>query len=135
MEYKDIEIGDIATVERDFDMEDLLEFSRLSLDENPIHLDVDYGKNSMFKDNIVQGMLVASLISGVLSERIPGHGTIYMGQDLRFVRPVFPGDRCIATVEVLEKRDEKNIIILGTRVCVEDEDNVVIEGKAIVKKP
>lgn len=134
MDYCDIKIGDSASMERAYTMEDLLMFSDLSLDKNPIHLDPEYGRQSMYKDNIVHGLLVASLISGVLSEKLPGHGTIYMSQDLQFLQPVYLGKKCIARVEVMEKQDEHHILILKTTISVEEESNVVAEGEAVVKK-
>ncbi|WP_276317190.1 MaoC family dehydratase [Anaerosphaera multitolerans] len=122
-------------MEKTFTREDVVEFSKLSLDVNPIHLDEEYAKNSIFKQNIVHGLLVSSLISAVLANKLPGNGTIYMSQELKFVKPVFFGDKCIATVEVVEKKDNKNIIILDTKVYTNDTDNVVITGQAVVKKP
>ncbi len=134
MNYLDIKIGDVATVERIFMREDLEKFAELSLDYNPVHLDEEYGKNSIFKGNIVHGILVASLISGTLSEKLPGNGTIYVEQDLSFVKPVYVGERCTASVRVLDKKDSKNIITLETKVYIGSEENLVIEGKAVVKK-
>lgn len=134
MKYEDIRVGDKASIEKVITKEDVFKFAELSLDTNPVHLDPDYGKNSIFKDNIVHGMLVSSLISAVIANKLPGNGTIYMGQDLKFMKPVYFGDRCVAVVEVAEKRDDKNMIFLNTTVYVENEDNVVITGKAVVKK-
>ncbi|WP_073184340.1 MaoC family dehydratase [Anaerosphaera aminiphila] len=135
MNYSDIKIGDKATIEKTFTKEDVIEFSKLSLDTNPIHLDSEYAKNSIFKENIVHGLLVSSLISAVLANKLPGTGTIYMSQELKFLKPVYFNDNCIASVEVVEKKDAKNIIILNTTVCTNSTDNVVITGQAVVKKP
>ncbi len=137
MDYADIRVGDTASEEKVFSMDDLIEFSKLSLDKNPIHLDPEYGKKSIFKDNIVYGLLVSSLISGVLSEKLPGYGTIYISQKVRFIKPVFLGDRCIARVEVLEKHDHSHNIKFDTKVYTgeETEENLVVDGEAVVKKP
>ena len=135
MKYEDIKIGDKASVEKTITKEDVVDFARLSLDTNPVHLDEEYGKNSMFKDNIVHGMLVASLISAVLGNELPGNGSIYMKQDLKFMKPVYFGDTCKAVVEVIEKNDEKHIVTLKTTVSVGSDDNIVIKGQASLKKP
>lgn len=135
MNYADIKVGDRATIQKTIRREDVVQFAELSLDTNPVHLDPEYGKNSMFKDNIVHGMLVASLISATLANQLPGNGTIYMSQELKFMKPVYFGDTCTATVEVIEKKDEKHIIILETTVSANEPDNIVIKGQAVVKKP
>lgn len=134
MNYEDIKIGDTATIEKIITKEDVEKFAELSLDTNPVHLDPDYGKNSIFKDNIAHGMLVSSLISAVIANKLPGEGTIYMGQDLKFLKPVYFNDRCVAKVQVVEKRDDKNMIFLDTTVYVNEPENVVISGRAVVKK-
>lgn len=134
MNYQDIKIGDHATIEKTITKEDVEKFAELSLDTNPVHLDPEYGKNSIFKDNIVHGMLVSSLISAVIANKLPGEGTIYMGQDLKFLKPVYFNDHCVARVEVVEKRDDKNMIFLDTTVYVNEPENVVISGRAVVKK-
>lgn len=133
MEYNNIKVGDFASVEKVITKEDVFDFARISLDTNPVHLDPEYGKNSLFKDNIVHGMLVASLISAAIGNELPGNGTIYMSQELKFVKPVYFGDNCKAVVKVIEKKDEKNIIILETIVYANDD--IVIKGQAVVKKP
>ena len=135
MTYEEIKLGDSAFITKTITKEDVEEFAKLSLDINPIHLDQEYGKSSIFKDNIVHGMLVASLISAVIGNDLPGHGTIYLGQDLKFMKPVYIGDTCTATVTVIEKKDEKDIIILDTVVSAGNDENVVIKGQAVVKKP
>lgn len=135
MTYEEIKLGDSAFITKTITKEDVEEFAKLSLDINPIHLDQEYGKSSIFKDNIVHGMLVASLISAVIGNDLPGHGTIYLGQDLKFMKPVYIGDTCTATVTVIEKKDEKHIIVLDTVVSAGNDENVVIKGQAVVKKP
>lgn len=135
MKYEDIKLGDKASLEKVIIKEDVETFAKLSLDTNPIHLDPEYGKSSMFKNNIVHGMLVSSLISAVIGNQLPGNGTIYMGQDLKFLKPVYFADKCIAEVEVVKKRDDKRLIILDTIVYVDSKENIVIKGQAIVKKP
>lgn len=132
MEYKDIKIGDKATVKKAFTREDVVNFAELSTDNNPIHLDKDYAEASIFKKNIVHGMLVSSLISSVLGTKLPGEGTIYMGQELKFLKPVYYGDECTAEVEVLSKRDDKQIVVLKTTVYTSNGE--VVSGQAVMKK-
>lgn len=109
MTYEEIKLGDSAFITKTITKEDVEEFAKLSLDINPIHLDQEYGKSSIFKDNIVHGMLVASLISAVIGNDLPGHGTIYLGQDLKFMKPVYIGDPCTATVTVIEKKTKNTL--------------------------
>jgi len=135
MEYNEINIGDKAAIEKTITKYDVELFAKLSLDNNPLHLDPEYGSTSIFKDNIVHGILVSSLISAVIGNLLPGHGTVYMSQSLHFKKPVYFGDKCIAEVEVTAKKDEKKIIFLNTIVYVESKENVVITGEAVVKKP
>ena len=128
----DLKVGDKASVSRVFTDQDVLEFSKLSLDTNPIHLDEEYASKSLFGRKIVHGMLAASLFSGLLGTKVPGEGSIYLGQALSFMAPVFIGDELTATVEVVKIREDKPIVTLKT-VCVNSEGKVVIEGEAVVK--
>ena len=73
-------------------------FAELSTDHNPVHLDDAYARDTIFEGRIAHGMLTASLISAVIGEQLPGHGTVYLGQTLKFRAPVRPGDRVEATV-------------------------------------
>lgn len=88
----------------------------------------------MFKTRVAHGMLSASLISAVLGTQLPGAGTIYLGQDIKFVAPVYLGDTVCANVEVVELNIEKNIYKLTT-VCTNQEGKVVIQGSAITMPP
>lgn len=126
-----IKVGQKAQVTRKFTEHDVGLFSELSLDFNPVHLDPDFAEKSMFGQRIVHGMLVSSLFSGLLGKHLPGEGTIYLGQDLKFKKPVYLDQEVTATVEVTEVRDDKPIITLST-TCVNDEGEVVISGEAVV---
>lgn len=128
----DLKVGDKASVSRVFTDQDVLEFSKLSLDTNPIHLDEEYASKSLFGQKIVHGMLAASLFSGLLGTKVPGEGSIYLGQALSFMAPVFIGDELTATVEIIKIREDKPIVTLKT-VCVNSKGKVVIEGEAVVK--
>jgi acyl dehydratase len=101
------------------------------MDFNPVHLDPDFAAQSMFGQRIVHGMLVSSLFSGLLGKHLPGEGTIYLGQDIKFKKPVYLDQNITATVEVIEVRDDKPIITLAT-TCVNDEGETVVTGQAVV---
>lgn len=129
---RDLKVGDKASVSKIFTDENVLEFSNLSLDKNPIHLDQSFAEKSIFGKKVVHGMLVASLFSGLLGMKLPGEGCIYLGQSLSFTAPIYIGDKVTATVEVIKIRPDKPIITLRT-FCVNSEGLVVVEGEAVVK--
>lgn len=108
------------------------DFAKLSGDLNPIHIDEEYAKQTIFGKRISHGMLVASLISNVIANKLPGPGTIYMSQDLSFRKPVFIDDEVTAVVTVLEKKKEKPIYKLKT-VCVNQNNEIVIDGESYVR--
>ena len=128
----DFKVGDKVSVTKIFSAEDVRDFSNLSLDKNPLHLDSAYAKETIFGQRIVHGMLVASLFSGLLGVELPGEGSIYLGQSLSFMAPVYIGDEITATVEVIKIREDKPIITLRT-FCVNSQGVVVIDGEAVVK--
>jgi acyl dehydratase len=129
---RDLKVGDKASVSKIFTDEDVLNFSNLSLDKNPIHLDQSFAEKSIFGKKIAHGMLVASLFSGLLGMKLPGEGSIYLGQSLSFLIPIYIGDKVTATVEVIKIRPDKPIVTLRT-FCVNSEGLVVVEGEAVVK--
>ena len=97
---EDIEIGMARSVSKTIGDRDIELFAELSTDHNPVHLDDAYARDTIFEGRIAHGMLTASLISAVIGEQLPGHGTVYLGQTLKFRAPVRPGDRVEATVAV-----------------------------------
>lgn len=123
-------VGDHASIEHVFTQEDLETFARISGDDNPIHLDAEAGRRMGFAGTIAHGMLGASLISRLLGTQLPGPGTIYLAQELRFRRPIAPGETVMATVEVTSRRDDKPIFELATTVISGGE--IAIEGRATV---
>lgn len=129
---RDLKVGDNVSISKIFTDEDVLDFSNLSLDKNPIHLDQSFAEKSVFGRKIVHGMLVASLFSGLLGMKLPGKGSIYLGQSLSFTAPIYIGDEVTATVEVIKIRPDKPIVTLRT-FCVNSEGLVVVEGEAVVK--
>jgi len=131
--YADIKVGDQASLSKTITEHDILTFAGVSMDFNPVHVDAEYAKNSLFKERIAHGMLSASFISAVLGTTLPGPNTIYLSQELKFTAPVKIGDTVTATVTVTEKRDDKRIIKLKT-VVTNQRGEVVVDGNAVVKK-
>ncbi|NLD52398.1 MAG: MaoC family dehydratase, partial [Clostridiales bacterium] len=103
-------------------------------DNNPAHLDEAYAQTTMFKTRIVHGMLVASLFSALLGTKLPGLGTIYTGQTLKFTKPVHFGEQLTASITVKEVLVEKNRVILDCLIVNPDGDPVVV-GEATVMPP
>jgi 3-hydroxybutyryl-CoA dehydratase len=133
MEFKAIKTGDNFEMEFNVTDEKVMGFADVSGDNNPVHVDDEFAKNTRFGKRIAHGMLITSFISKVLGRDFPGDGTIYISQEVRFKRPVFIGDIVTVKVEVLEKKEEKNRLILATDVF-NKEGKKVIEGKAEVLK-
>ena len=126
-----IRIGDKAFIEKKFETEDVVLFSKLSGDNNPIHLNESIAADSIFKGRIVHGFLYSSLISAVIAEKLPGPGSIYLSQDLIFKAPVYHGDLIRAEVEVVDIKPEKKLIFLSTK-CYKNDCTIVIDGKAVI---
>ena len=131
--YADIKIGDSASFAKTITEGDVVTYAGLTGDFNPVHIDAEYARKSLFKERVAHGMLVSGLISAVLGTQLPGANAIYLGQDLKFKAPVKIGDTATATVTVTEKRDDKRIITLKTTVTNQNGE-VVIDGTAVIKK-
>lgn len=112
---------------------DIVQFAAVSGDRNPVHLDETYAQQSIFAGRIAHGMLTASLISAVIGGQLPGHGSVYLGQTLRFRAPVRPGDRVEAEVSVREIDQERRRVTLDCTCRVGD--RVVLDGEALVLAP
>ena len=130
---EDLEIGMSRMLKREITQNDILLFSKVSGDENPVHLDEEYAQQTIFGRRIAHGMLTASLISAVIAEQLPGHGTVYLSQTLKFIRPVYPSQLVKTTVLV------KNIDYTNRRVTLACECKVdgkeVLTGEALVLAP
>jgi len=124
-------IGDSASISKTITDRDIQAFAEVTGDHNPIHLDDEYAAKTRFGGRIAHGMLSASLISSVLANKLPGPGSVYLSQTLKFVKPVFPGDSVTARVTVTGIRDDKPIITLET-VCVNQHNEPVLKGVATV---
>lgn len=131
--FEDLKVGQKATVSRTITETDLRNFSGVSGDTNPMHLNEEFAKTTPFGGCIVHGMLSASLLSAVIGTKLPGPGCIYMSQTLKFLAPVRVGETVYATVVVKELVAGKNRCILDTKCYVKD--TVVIDGEAIIKVP
>lgn len=133
MKFSELSIGMSAEISKTITIEDIQKFADVSLDYNPIHLDEEAGKNSIFGQRIAHGIISAGLISAVVGTKLPGEGAIYVGQDLRFLAPVFIGDTLTAICEIEELITEKNRVILKT-VVVNQDRREVVSGKATLLK-
>jgi 3-hydroxybutyryl-CoA dehydratase len=122
-------IGEEATLTKLVSDDDIKAFARISGDHNPIHINEEYAKGTMFGGRIAHGMLVASLISAVLGTRLPGPGAIYLSQKLRFLAPVRPGDEVTARVRITGWDPEKGRVTLLTEVA-NKKGIAVITGEA-----
>ena len=129
-----LEVGQKASFTKTVTEADVYNFAGVTGDFNPAHMNEEYAKKTAFKTRIAHGMLSAGFISAVLGTKLPGPGTIYLNQDLRFTKPVQFGDTITATITVDELIKEKNRAILKT-VCINQDGDVVVEGTAKVMPP
>jgi 3-hydroxybutyryl-CoA dehydratase len=130
---EDIEIGMIRSLQKQITDRDIALFAEVTTDHNPVHLDESYAQDTIFGGRIAHGMLTAGLISAVIGEQLPGHGAVYLGQSLRFLAPVRPGDMVLAEVEVTAIDHAKRRVTLDTRCLVAGKR--VLTGEALVMAP
>ncbi len=126
--FEDLELGMSASVSRTVSEADILMFAGVSGDTNPVHLDQEFAASTMFGGRIAHGMLSAGLISAVFGTRLPGPGSIYLSQTLKFKAPVKIGDTVVARVTVKELKTEKRRAVFSTVCSVGS--TVVLEGEA-----
>ena len=129
-DIEDLRVGQSATFSRTITEADIVLFAGVSGDNNAIHLNEEFARSTPFGGRIAHGFLSASVISAAVANRLPGPGTVYLGQQLRFRAPVRPGDTVHATVEVVSVDPQKARAVLATTCRVRDQ--VVIEGEATV---
>ena len=132
-EFEELEIGMSAVHSRTITDTDLRNFSGVSGDTNPMHLNEEYAKNTAFGGCIVHGFLTASLLSTVIGTKLPGPGCLYVGQTLRFKAPVYVGETVYARAVVIALIAEKRRAKLQTQCLVRDK--VVLDGEAVVQLP
>lgn len=127
-------VGDTASFTKTITETDVVLFAGLTGDFNPAHIDSEAAARGFFRARVAHGMLTASLISTVLGTRLPGPGTIYLSQGLRFTAPVYLGDTVTARAEVTEVDEAKRRVRLRTW-CTNQHEKVVIEGEALTMVP
>jgi len=130
---EDLEIGTHRHLTKQVTDEDIQMFAEVTTDRNPVHLDDEYAAGTMFKGRIAHGMLTAGLISAVIGEQLPGHGTIYLSQSLKFKGPVRPGDVVRTDLTVTDINREKRKVTMECK-CTVDGKPVLI-GEAVVLAP
>ena len=130
---EDIEMGMTRYIRKVITDRDIEQFAEISTDHNPVHLDEEYARDTIFEGRIAHGILTAGLVSAVIGEQLPGHGTIYMSQNLEFLAPVRPGDLVHAEVKVVDMVIDKRRVKLDCR-CEVNGKNVLV-GEAIVLAP
>lgn len=132
MRINELYIGQSCTLSKKFTSDDVSLFANLSMDKNPIHLDEDYAAQSPFGSRLVHGFLTGSLFSAIIGTLLPGNGSIYLSQTMNFRKPIFHNQEVTAKVTVAEIRKDKPIVRLET-ICVNDKNEVIIDGTALVK--
>ncbi len=132
--FDQLQIGDSEKFSKTVTEADIYMFAGITGDLNPAHIDEAYAQGTFFKTRIAHGMLSAGFVSAVIGTRLPGPGTVYMRQTLEFLAPVRIGDTVTATVEVLEKMEEKKRVRLKTS-CFNQEGTKVLDGEALVSPP
>ena len=128
MKYK---VGDSDSYSQTITEANIAHFIGAVGDTNPLHVDEEFAKQTRFGARIAQGILVAGLISTAIGTRLPGVGSVYLGQSLKFLKPTYIGDTITATVRVKAIREDKPILTLET-VCTNQKGERVIEGEATV---
>ena len=125
---EELSIGMVETYEKIITESDVEAFANLSGDHNPVHLDENFAKKTIFKKRIAHGLMSASFFSGIFGMKLPGYGSIYVSQSLRFSKPVYIGDKVIAKVEITKIDILKSRVFFKTSCSVEGKK--VIDGEA-----
>ncbi|MFL0166089.1 MULTISPECIES: MaoC family dehydratase [Clostridium] len=131
---KEIKIGDKAYFQKTITETDVYLYAGITGDLNPAHINQVESEKTMFQGRIAHGMLTAGLVSAVLGMQLPGPGSIYLGQELKFTAPVKIGDTIKAEVEVIERIEDKNRIKLST-TCTNQDGVEVLKGIATIMPP
>ncbi|MDJ0878451.1 MAG: MaoC/PaaZ C-terminal domain-containing protein [Halieaceae bacterium] len=132
--FDEITVGQTAEYRKQITERDIVLFADVSGDVNPLHLDAEFAAGTDFGERIAHGMLTGALISAALALELPGPGTVYLGQSLRFRRPVKIGDEISVQLEVVEKREDKGFITLDCKAINQD-GKAVVTGTAEVMAP
>ena len=132
VKFSELKVGDIGEITKVILEEDVNKFIEICGDINPIHVDDDFTKETPLKTKIVHGILTSSLISTVVGTKVPGPGSVWLDQNLRFLLPVRINDRITAVSEILAKIEEKQQVIVRT-TCKNQRGEIVIEGTGLHK--
>ncbi len=130
----ELKVGDCASFEKTVTESDVYLYAGITGDLNPAHLNARAAAETRFKERIAHGMLTAGFVSAVLGMQLPGPGSIYLKQELKFTAPVYFGDTIKATCTVTEIVEEKNRVTLST-VCTNQDGTVVLDGAATIMPP
>ena len=130
---EDIKVGQKVKFFKTFRQEDVEKFSEISGDNNPVHLDVNYASKTIFKKRVVHGFLTASLISAAIGTKLPGPGSIYLNQSLKFLAPVFPDEEVIVELTIKKINLEKRRIIIDTTCICNNKEVIVGEAEILVE--
>ena len=131
---QDLKIGDSSEIKKVFTEPEVLAFADITTDHNPAHVDKDYASKTMFKKQIAHGMYVGSLFSAIFGVQMPGLGSIYIKQSLKFTKPVYFGDEITAKVTVKELKVERNRVVFDCLAINQNGDTVII-GEAEIMPP
>lgn len=126
MNWDQLKVGDVATMTKTITESDVMLWVGICGDMNPVHIDRVYSKTTRFKDIVVPGLLVAGLISAAVTK--VAFGNVYALQNLKFVKPVYIGDTVTASAKIVEKLEDKRMVLLET-ICVNQNDEPVIVGE------
>ncbi|MEK4129314.1 MaoC family dehydratase [Solibacillus sp. FSL W8-0474] len=127
-------VGQKATFSRTVTETDIVMFAGLSGDYNPVHVDQEYAGNTRFGQRIAHGLLTTSFLSRLLGMELPGKGSVFLEQTLKFLKPVFIGDTITASAEILEIDSDRRILRLET-ICRKQDNTVVLQGEAKMMMP
>ena len=130
---EDIEVGQKVKFFKTFRQEDVEKFSEISGDNNPVHLDINYASKTIFKKRVVHGFLTASLISAAIGTKLPGPGSIYLNQSLKFLAPVFPDEEVIVELTIKNINLEKRRVIIDTTCICNNKKVLVGEAEILVE--
>ena len=131
LDFDAIKIGDVFQFTKTFSRDEVITFSRLTGDFNPLHVDTEFGKKSLFKKNVVHGMLASSLFSTIVGMHCPGKKSLYLSQSLNFKSPIFYDD--VLVVKGTGSHKSKIIKLVSLKTEILKDGKVVISGEAKVK--
>lgn len=126
-----MKVGDEYQENLVFTHEDVLNFAKVSGDFNPIHLDETYASKTIFKRPIIHGFLAGSSFSKIIGTKFPGEGTIYLKQDMKFIKPMYVGEKYIVRITISQIKEEKHQALLSTTIYNKLEEETIL-GEALV---